>query len=111
MGMVIDSGFANQTITFLNKQTIQKADYTIESTYVEGKSYQACVYSKTLGMNYFSSGLWKEDTLFIAMIDYTADRLHPTDRIRWNGTDYAIDYIDDIASQHEAIFIGLRAVK
>lgn len=111
MGLVTSSGFANQTITFLNKKTTIDENYNTVSTYSAGMSYSACVYSKALSMGYLDAGLWKPDTLFIAMMDYTTDDLSVYDRVELNGVYYAIDYIDDIAFQHEAIFIGLKAVK
>lgn len=110
-GLLSSSGFANQKITFLNKETKINKDFTTTTEWIEGKSYMACVYSKTMGMDYFGTGLWKEHTLYVAMIDYTPDKLSVDSRIRFNGEDYAIDYIDDVAFQHEALFIGLRAVK
>lgn len=111
MGLVSDSGFANQTITFLNKKTVIDENYNTNSTYLDGSSYNACVYSKALSMGYFDAGLWKPDTLYVAMIDYVTDDLSVYDRVRLNDVVYAVDYIDDIAFQHEAIFIGLKAVK
>ena len=86
-------------------------DFSIKTEWVEGKTYQSCVYSKTLSSNYFGTGLWKESTLYIAMIDYTTDDLPLESRVRFNGVDYGIDYIDDVAFQHEAIFIGLKALQ
>ena len=111
MGLVTSSGFANQTITFLNKETTIDENYNTITSYRAGADYSACVYSKALSMGYFDAGLWKPDTLYVAMIDYVSDDLSVYARVMLNDVVYAIDYIDDIAFQHEAIFIGLKAVK
>lgn len=108
MGMVTSSGFANQTITVLKKSSKIGPHHDMQISWEVSNSYKACVYSKTLHMGFTDQGLWKENTLYVAMIDYTTDSITLADRIRFNGTDYAIDYVDDIAFQHEAIFIGLR---
>ncbi len=117
MGLVTSSGFANQTITIIEHKTIVHDDFTTESQWVEGASYPACIYSKRMGMAYFGTGLWTENTLFVAMIDYTKDTISMDSKVRFTNDqtleeeEYAIEYIDDVAFQHEALFIGLRAVR
>jgi len=110
-GLISSSGFANQTITFLNRVTTVDESYRPTVTWNEGSSFKACVYSKTLASGFQNQGLWKESTVYVAMIDYTSEDLDVNARIRFNGKDYGIDYIDDVAFQHDAIFIGLRTLQ
>ena len=113
MGLVSSSGFANQEITVYNKTTGLDANYMPVTTWTEGGTYKACVYSKAMGKDYFGTGLWTEHTLYIAMLDYTeaADAEIALDsRISFNGENYAVEYKDNVAFQNEALFIGLKAV-
>lgn len=54
--------------------------------------------------------MWKSDEKYIAITDII-NNIHLDDHVLFNGDEYAISYVDNIAYQNEAMFIGLRAIK
>lgn len=99
----------NQTLTLLKKTTVWKPDHTVESQYTASGTMTACVYSKALAEKYFGEGFWKESVKYVAVV---ADALTtaPEDHAMWNGTEYAVDSIDDVANQGEVILVALRGI-
>lgn len=93
----------------VRKVTTSVVDFVPTTTTVDSQAVPAFVYSRTAGESYFSPGMWKATTDYIAVVEPLA--VDVTDKIVVDGVEYAVDYVDDVAFQGEVMLIGLRRVR
>lgn len=97
-------------LTIRKKTTTIGADFVPVVSYVDGDSVRACVYSRTSGESYMNSGMWKSSVSYVAVVE-PGLVLSVNDMVRMGDTDYAVDYVDDVAFQGEVTLVGLRGIK